>query len=92
MNPNPFSGLLHSRKFWLGMLDLILGVATYFLSKYAPDVAEDVKFVFAAVQPVLLTIIAAIAYEDVAMTKAAATVEGSKAFYDKLAAATDKDK
>lgn len=66
MTPNPFSALLHSRKFWLAMLDLVLGLTTYFVSKYAPLMAEDVQFVFAAVQPMFLVLIGAIAWEDTA--------------------------
>lgn len=70
MNPNPFSALLHSRKFWLAMLDLVLGVVTYFVSKYAPLAADDVKFVFGMIQPVLLIVIGGMAYEDKARLEA----------------------
>jgi uncharacterized membrane-anchored protein len=70
MNPNPFASLLHSRKFWLAMLDLVMGLATYFVAKYAPSAGDDLKFVFATVQPVLLLVIAAIAYEDKARLEA----------------------
>jgi hypothetical protein len=70
VNPNPFAALLHSRKFWLLMFDFILGLTTYFVGKYAPLAADDVKFVFAAVQPVFITVIYAIAKEDSALITA----------------------
>ena len=65
MQPNPFTALLHSRKFWLTILDVVVSLTTYFVSKYFnPDVAKDVLMVIASLQPVFVTIIAAIAYED----------------------------
>jgi hypothetical protein len=67
MTPNPFAGLLHSRKFWLLMLDTVLGLATYFISKYAPLAAPDVKFVFGLIQPVFVTVILSITIEDRAL-------------------------
>lgn len=65
MDPNPFKSLLHSRKFWLTMFDLVMGLATYFVTKYVPAAAEDVKFVFLSIQPMFVVLIAAIAWEDV---------------------------
>jgi hypothetical protein len=64
MNPNPFSALLHSRKFWLTVFDAVLALATFFVAKYVPQAAEDVKFVFLTIQPVFVSIILAIAWED----------------------------
>lgn len=62
---DPLSALLHSRKFWVGMLDVVLSTLLYFVTKYAdPALADDVKFLIAAWQPVFLIIIGAIAYED----------------------------
>lgn len=73
MKPNPFSSLLHSRKFWLLILDTIVSLGLYFVGKYAgAEVFEDVKLVILTLQPVFVTIIGAIAYEDVALTRAAA--------------------
>jgi len=69
MDPNPFKSLVHSRKFWLATFDAVLALATYFVAKYAPTAAEDVKFVFLTLQPVIVTLILAIAWED---TKAGA--------------------
>ena len=70
MNPNPFSGLLHSRKFWLLILDTVISLAIYFISKYVPGAAEDVKLVIGLLQPVFVSIILAIAVEDAALNKA----------------------
>ena len=62
---NPFAGLLRSRKFWLLTLDIVVSMATYFITKYAaPGLADDALFVIASVQPVFVVIIGAIAYED----------------------------
>jgi hypothetical protein len=62
---NPFVSLLKSRKFLLAMLDVVVSMATYFITKYAaPALADDVLFVLGGLQPVFVTIIAAIAYED----------------------------
>lgn len=65
MTPNPFAALLRSRKFWLTILDVVVSLTTYFVAKYLnPEVAKDVLTVVASLQPVFVTIIAAIAYED----------------------------
>lgn len=64
MNPNPFAALLHSRKFWLTVFDAVLALTTFFVAKYLPQAAEDVKFVFLTIQPVFVAIILAIAWED----------------------------
>jgi hypothetical protein len=67
MTPNPFSLLLHSRKFWLLILDTVVSLVLYFVGKYtAPTIMEDVKFLVLMLQPVFIAVIAAIAYEDVA--------------------------
>jgi len=64
MNPNPFSALLHSRKFWLLILDTVISLTLYFVSKYAMGAVEDVKFLVLALQPVFVTIILAVAWND----------------------------
>jgi len=73
MTPNPFAGLLHSRKFWILILDTLLGLATYFVSKYAPAAADDVKFVFGLIQPMFVTVIVGIFVEDRALIAASAS-------------------
>jgi len=67
---NPISGLLHSRKFWVAVADLTVTLTLYFVGKYAPAYADDVKIVIAAIQPVFLVLIGSIAYEDGAAKRA----------------------
>ncbi len=63
MKPN----LLKSRKFWLAILDVVISTATYFLTAYAsPELAKDVLWLIAAWQPIFITLISAIAAEDIA--------------------------
>jgi hypothetical protein len=57
MNPN-------SRKFWLLILDTVISLTLYFVSKYAMGAVEDVKFLVLALQPVFVTIILAVAWND----------------------------
>lgn len=65
MSPNPFAALLHSRKFWLLILDVVVSMSTYFITKYAaPAAANDILYVIGGLQPVFVTLIGAIAVED----------------------------
>jgi hypothetical protein len=76
MQPNPFKALLMSRKFWMTILDLVVSATIYFVGKYAaPQFAEDVKYIVAAIQPVFLVIIGSIAWEDAAEKGATTIVE-----------------
>ena len=57
--------LLKSRKFWLLILDTVISLATFFLTKYAsPEAVDAALVVIGSLQPVFVMIIAAIAYED----------------------------
>lgn len=59
-----------SRKFWLTVFDVIISTATYFIGKYlGPPASEDILFLIGAWQPVIITLIASIAYEDAARAK-----------------------
>lgn len=61
MKPNIFK----SRKFWIMISDLVFSTVLYFGAQYfTPAVLADVKFLIGIIQPVILTVIAAIAYED----------------------------
>lgn len=65
MNPNPFSALLHSRKFWLLALDTVLAITVYFVNKYgSPSFAEDSKMLFGLLQPMFVAVIVGIFVED----------------------------
>jgi hypothetical protein len=57
MNPNPFSSLLHSRKFWLA----VVALAQTLLFQFVPDFPENV---WISINAVLIVLIASIAYED----------------------------
>jgi len=60
-----------SRKFWLAIVDVVVSTATYFVSKYlGPPASEDVLFLIGTLQPVIIALIASIAYEDAARTAA----------------------
>ena len=58
--------LLKSAKFMTLALDTVVSLATFFIGKYAGASTEDLLFLIAAIQPVAMTMIGAIAYEDAA--------------------------
>jgi len=65
MQPNPFDALIHSRKFWLAMLDAVFStVATLLTMFLAPAQVDKILTVIGLWQPVLVVVIGAIAYED----------------------------
>jgi hypothetical protein len=65
------AGLLRSRKFWIMLVDVLASTVLYFLAKYSSEsMVNDVKFLIASYQPVILLVIGAIAYEDGANVKA----------------------
>ncbi len=63
---NPISGLLHSRKFLLLVLDTVISLTTYFVGKYAGATSQDVLFFIGALQPIFVMVIHGITAEDVA--------------------------
>ena len=65
------SALFRSRKFCTMLLDVVVGLAVYFVTKYAaPSAAEDVMMVIGLMQPVVLAVIAGWAIEDAAAKRA----------------------
>lgn len=59
------NALLNSRKFWIMIADVVFSMALYFVGKYgAPNLMADVKFLIATIQPVIIAVIGAIAWED----------------------------
>ena len=47
--------IFKSRKFWLMICDVVVSLATYFISKYVnPEAAKDVLFVISILQPVVI--------------------------------------
>lgn len=81
MNPNPFSGLIHSRKFWLLILDVIVSTLTLVLTAFLlPEQADFPLKLIAIYQPAFLIIITMITVEDVQNSKAATSVAETKAY------------
>lgn len=67
---NPLVALIHSRKFLLLCLDVIVSTVLFVAGKSGnAQMAEDVKALIALYQPVFIAIIAAIAYEDAALAR-----------------------
>ena len=63
--------LLHSSKFLAVIIDVVLSLVIYFISKYlAPSIAEDVLFVIGALNAVFAVFIGAVALEDAAEKRA----------------------
>jgi len=59
--------LLHSRKFWLMVCDVIISTATYFVTKYAsPEIGNDILWLIGAWQAPVIALIGGIAAEDAA--------------------------
>lgn len=63
--------IFKSRKFWLMILDVVISVASYFVTNYlAPDMAKTVLYLIGALQPVFVSVIVGIAVEDAATKRA----------------------
>src|SRR5581483_4193730 len=71
----PFAALLQSRKFLLAVLDAVVTLTLYFVGQYAPAVLPDAKFLIVTLQPVILIVIGAYAYEDAQIKSALAAVD-----------------
>jgi len=70
------ANLLKSRKFWITVFDVVVSTITFFGSKYlSPDIAENVLWLIAAWQPVIVMLIAGIAIEDAAAKGAAQLID-----------------
>ena len=75
------SPLFKSRKFLIMLVNVIISVATYFVTKYVnPEAAKDVLFLIGAMQPVVLAVIASITVQNVEYIKAASVAAETKAF------------
>jgi hypothetical protein len=68
---NPWKLLFRSRKFWLMILDTVISLVTFFVTKYAaPSAVEDVKVIILTLQPMFVMLIFSVAYEDAARLRA----------------------
>ena len=77
---NPWKALFGSRKFILLVLDVVISLILYFVSKYLPNAEADVKFVILALQPIVIAIVLAIAYEDGKIIPAQISLEEAKEY------------
>lgn len=60
--------LFKSRKFWLMVVDVVLSIITYFVSKYvAPGLGDDILWLIGSLQPVVIALIVGITVEDAAI-------------------------
>lgn len=74
-----FEGLLRSRKFWLLVMDALISSIVYFGGKYlAPQAMDDLKFIIAGWQPIVLLVIGAIAAEDIAQKYLAVHLQSNR--------------
>lgn len=72
------SSLLKSRKFWLMIVDVVVSTVTYFVGQYvSPEVGENIIWLIAAWQPVIVALIAGIATEDAANAHARGAVDSA---------------
>ena len=73
------SGLLKSRKFWLMVADVTISSITYFVGQYvSPEVGENVIWLIASWQPVIVALITGIATEDAANVTAKSVITAAK--------------
>jgi len=80
MTPNPFSGLIHSRKFWLLILDTVVSlVATVGAWYLAPEALNQVIAILAIMQPLYIFVITSITKEDVAKIDADVQIKAIQA-------------
>ncbi len=73
------SSLLQSRKFWLMVVNVIVSLITYFVTKYVnPEAAKDVLFLIGALQPVVIAVIASITVQNIEHIKADERLKSEK--------------
>ena len=67
MNTNPFSKLLHSRRFWILTFDAIIAIATLFASTYAtPQTQQFILGIIAIIQAPVIFVIKGITDQNIA--------------------------
>ena len=57
--------LFADKKFWIALVDALIFLALYFVGKYAPIAIDDLKTVFATIQPLILLVISNMFVADV---------------------------
>ena len=71
----PMHALLRSRKFLIAVLDAAVSTALFLAGQHLPQYLGDIKFVILTLQPVILMVIGAYAYEDAQIKSALAVAE-----------------
>ncbi len=67
MNPNPFSALIHSRKFWLLILDAIVSTITIILTRLlSPDDLKLALTLIGIYQPIFVFVIVSYTAQNIA--------------------------
>jgi hypothetical protein len=93
MNPNPFVGLLHSRKFLIAVWDFIVGAVALVGGWYlAPQDLDKIIQVFALLQVPVSILIGAIAWEDNAERKFKSSVRDSELSWEYYKVQEEKEK
>jgi hypothetical protein len=71
--------LLQSRKFWIMVVDIVVSVSGYFITKYAnPAAGADALFLIGSLQPVILFVVGSMTVQNVEGIRANAQIETSK--------------
>lgn len=79
---NPFLVLLHSRKFWLAILDAVAAILGLWIGTLVDETtAKLIMATWGALQPVFVTVIAAIAYEDKANMEMTAKIDAANSLF-----------
>jgi hypothetical protein len=68
--------LFASSKFWTAIFDAVISIVLYFVGKYAPVAAEDVKWLIITIQPIFMLVIVGIFAEDVALKNSGRSYPG----------------
>lgn len=62
--------ILKSRKFWIMVIDVVVSVTGYFVTKYAaPDAAKDVLFLIGSIQPIVIAVVASYTVQNITAMK-----------------------
>lgn len=62
--------LIHSRKFWIMVIDLVVSLVLHYAGKMSPALLGETQYLIAVLQPVFVAVIGGIAWEDAAAKSA----------------------
>lgn len=52
--------LFKTKEFWVALIGGLIAIIGYFVGKYAPQYAEDVKFIISVVEPIVAIILGSV--------------------------------